>query len=98
VLKVLDAEPRPWARDAARDQLVRSALLALSSDWAFMVTKDSAAGYARDRHRRHHLQTHELATLIERGHPDVLRHAVEMRSADRPFGHLDARLLAEKVV
>ncbi len=95
VLKVLDAEPRPWARDAARDQLVRSALLALSSDWAFMVTKDSAAGYARDRHRRHHLQTHELATLIERGSPDAVRHAVEMRSADRPFGHLDARLLAD---
>lgn len=94
VRKVLDSAPDQGARDAARDQLVRSALLALSSDWAFMVTKGSAAGYARDRHRRHHDETRELAALIERGHPDALRRARAMRSADGPFGHLDARLLA----
>ena len=64
----LDAEPRPWARDAARDQLAREALLALSSDWAFMVSKDSAAGYARDRHRRHHLRdARARGPSVERG-------------------------------
>ena len=38
-------------------------LLALASDWAFMVTKDSAAGYARDRHDRHHREARMLADL-----------------------------------
>jgi len=36
------------SRDPVADQAVREALLALSSDWAFMVTKDSAADYARE--------------------------------------------------
>ena len=35
------------------DQLAREALLALASDWAFMVSKDTAAGYARDRAAAH---------------------------------------------
>ena len=34
-------------RDPVADALAQEALLALSSDWAFMVTKDSAADYAR---------------------------------------------------
>ena len=37
-------------RDRALDDLAREALLLLASDWAFMVSRDSAAGYARDRH------------------------------------------------
>ncbi len=81
-------------RDLARDQLARSTLLALTSDWAFMVTKDSAAGYARDRHERHHLEARALADLVERGdtaEADSL--ATFLRGVDGPFGHLDARLL-----
>ena len=35
------------------DDLAREALLVLSSDWAFMVSRDSAAGYARERHDGH---------------------------------------------
>ena len=82
-------------RDPVRDQLVRSTLLALSSDWAFMVTKDSAAGYARDRHDRHHREARLLADLVERG-DGAAAHALAMRlqRKDHPFGHLDARLLA----
>jgi len=76
----------------ARD--VTGRLLALASDWAFMVTKDSAAGYARDRHARHHREARLLADLIERGDvaaaDDLAR---RLRSVDGPFGHLDARLL-----
>jgi 1,4-alpha-glucan branching enzyme len=82
------------ARDTTRDQLVRTTLLALASDWAFMVTKDSAAGYAHDRHARHHREARLLADLVERG--DVAASddlARRLRSVDGPFGHLDARLL-----
>ena len=92
VLKVLAiATPD---RDPVRDQLARSTLLALSSDWAFMVTKDSAAGYARDRHDRHHREARLLADLVERGDTSAAHAlALRLRDVDGPFGHLDARLL-----
>jgi 1,4-alpha-glucan branching enzyme len=94
VLKALTATAHGSGRDAARDQLVRSALLALSSDWAFMVTKDSAAGYARDRHERHHREARELAALVEKGDTAAAhRLADRLRAVDGPFGHLDARAL-----
>jgi 1,4-alpha-glucan branching enzyme len=83
------------SRDAVRDQLLRTTLLALASDWAFMVSKDSAAGYARDRHVRHHAEAHRLADLVERD--DLVgarRYAARLRASDGPFGHLDARVLA----
>ncbi|MBN6033760.1 glycoside hydrolase family 57 protein [Amycolatopsis sp. 195334CR] len=71
--------PAPGYRDPVRDQLVTEALLALSSDWAFMVTKDSAADYARRRARVH----------TERF--DALAGGRALSASDRPFGHLDAR-------
>ena len=40
-------------RDACADEMVTELLLALASDWAFMITKDSAADYARARARAH---------------------------------------------
>jgi 1,4-alpha-glucan branching enzyme len=83
---------RGTTRDPALDQLAREALLALSSDWAFMVTKDSAAGYARDRAATHARRFAELAALIESGRRDAAeRLASELRAVDGPFGHLDAR-------
>jgi len=92
VLKVL-AIPTP-DRDPVRDQLARSTLLALSSDWAFMVTKDSAAGYARDRHDRHHREAALLADLVERGDTHAAHAlAARLREVDGPFGNLDARIL-----
>jgi 1,4-alpha-glucan branching enzyme len=78
-------------RDRELDTLAREALLALSSDWAFMVSRDSAAGYARDRHRAHtdrfHLMADRLLTGDGRG-----------RNPDEAAGnvvvpHLDARLV-----
>ena len=54
-------------RDALADQIAREALLALSSDWAFMVTKDSAAQYARARHDHHHRTFAALADAWEAG-------------------------------
>jgi 1,4-alpha-glucan branching enzyme len=62
---------------------VREALLALSSDWAFMVTKDSAADYARRRAARHGARVTELATALRAGRPTT--------GWSGPFGHLDAR-------
>jgi 1,4-alpha-glucan branching enzyme len=82
------------ARDPAADQMVREALLALSSDWAFMVTKDSAADYARRRAKVHGERFAELAELIRLGHPDrALAKARALRPEDGLFGHLDARAL-----
>lgn len=96
VLRVADKslDSAPPTRSMALDQLVRQALLALSSDWAFMVTKDTAAHYARERHRAHHAAVHRLADLIEAGRDhDALRETAAQRSIDGPFPHLDARLL-----
>jgi 1,4-alpha-glucan branching enzyme len=81
----------PW-RDPARDQLVREALLTLSSDWAFMVTKDSAADYARRRAKVHGDRFGELAGMIRAGNEErALRRAAELRGEDGLFGRLDAR-------
>jgi 1,4-alpha-glucan branching enzyme len=82
----------PSTREMSRDQLVTEALLALSSDWAFMVTKDSAADYARRRARVHTERFDELAGLLRSGQLDRARtRARELRAEDHPFGHLDAR-------
>jgi 1,4-alpha-glucan branching enzyme len=85
-------------RDPLRDVLAEQALLALSSDWAFMVSKDSAADYARGRAHLHAGRVEELAGLLADGHRDaaealVARWGPDARRADAVFGHLDARLL-----
>jgi len=70
------------------DDLAREALLVLSSDWAFMVSRDSAAGYARERHDGHVARFHALADAVEGtgAHPGP--------SVDGALAsHLDARLL-----
>ena len=85
---------RGRTRDPVLDQLAREALLVASSDWAFMVTKDSAAGYARDRAASHSARFDRLANLVESGRSaDAARYAAELRAVDGPFGHLDARQL-----
>jgi 1,4-alpha-glucan branching enzyme len=79
------------ARDPVLDQAVREALLALSSDWAFMITKDSAADYARRRAKVHADRFAELASMIRHGRG--AERAEELRAEDGPFGHLDGRTL-----
>jgi 1,4-alpha-glucan branching enzyme len=83
-------------RNPALDQLAQQALLALSSDWAFMVSKDSAADYARSRAHDHYGKFWELARAILGGNT-VRTQAItrEFGLVDRPFGHLDARLLLQ---
>jgi 1,4-alpha-glucan branching enzyme len=94
---LLDATGRAAGatRDPVRDALAQQALLALSSDWAFMVSKDSAAGYARDRAHGHAERVGELAGLLAAGQERPAAHLVAGWGAmDSVFGHVDARLLA----
>jgi 1,4-alpha-glucan branching enzyme len=92
--ELLDLPFGATAKDPVLDQTVREAMLALSSDWAFMVTKDSAADYARRRAKVHGDRFAELASLIRSGHRDRAEaRARELVAEDGPFGHLDGRLL-----
>jgi 1,4-alpha-glucan branching enzyme len=92
--ELLDLPFAATTRDPVLDQTVREAMLALSSDWAFMVTKDSAADYARRRAKVHGDRFAELASLIRSGHRShALARTRELVAEDGPFGHLDARLL-----
>jgi 1,4-alpha-glucan branching enzyme len=91
---LLDATASPAVRDPVRDQLAREALLALASDWAFMVSKDSAADYARRRADEHRARSAELAGAIRSGDPTAGEIAERYRAVDGPFGHLDARDVA----
>lgn len=89
-LKAVDGSPTwpdPWL-----DQLAAEALLALSSDWAFMISKDSAAAYARGRHRHHHDAFTRLADALETGRHDP-RLLAGLRDPDSVFPGLDGRLL-----
>ena len=95
LLKIVDSHGGVQ-RDPSMNQLLRTALLALASDWAFMVTKDTAAQYARERHHRHHAAFTRLADLIDSGRAvDARREAHRQQSLDGPFPMLDARLLQE---
>ncbi|MBW0117517.1 1,4-alpha-glucan branching protein domain-containing protein [Pseudonocardia abyssalis] len=87
---LLSVPPAGPGRDPLRDALAQEALLALSSDWAFMVTKDSAAGYARDRAHAHAARVDELAALVHDGRRGDAEQRVRSWPA-QPFGHLDAR-------
>lgn len=96
LLDVVDSQlgrgrPAAAGRRDDLDQLARDALLTLSSDWAFMVSKDSAAGYARERVAAHETAFSALARAIDEGRGMAV--APGQRTIDGPFGHLDARAL-----
>ncbi|WP_063010071.1 1,4-alpha-glucan branching protein domain-containing protein [Nocardia kruczakiae] len=81
-------------RDPVADQLLREAILAVSSDWAFMVSKDSAAGYARDRAHQHAHAVREIAAAVTAGQLAKARQlAAGWYAADGFFPALDARRL-----
>jgi 1,4-alpha-glucan branching enzyme len=81
-------------RDRVADQVLREALLTVSSDWPFMVSKDSAADYARYRAQLHAHATREIADALASGHRDVAERLAEgWNRADGLFGALDARRL-----
>jgi 1,4-alpha-glucan branching enzyme len=80
--------PAGSARRPDLDDLVREGLLALASDWAFMVSRDSAAAYARDRHDEHTARFTALADALEGSGPRP-GPSVDVALAS----HLDARML-----
>ncbi len=81
-------------RDPVRDALAGQALLALSSDWAFMASADSAADYARARAHLHAGRVEELAGLLAAGRRAAAAHRIaSWGDPDPVFGHLDARTL-----
>lgn len=83
-------------RSIAADQLARELLLTLASDWAFMISKDSAAEYARGRLGNHLAATRDLIRLVSSGNIAVAHaRAIQQQQRDYAFGHLDARNFAQ---
>jgi len=81
-------------RDPVADQILRETLLTVSSDWPFMVSKDSAADYARYRAQLHAHATREICAALASGRRDAaIRLAKGWNAADGLFGALDARRL-----
>ncbi|SPM37704.1 Predicted glycosyl hydrolase, contains GH57 and DUF1957 domains, partial [Mycobacterium rhizamassiliense] len=88
------ASDGPVARDRVADQILRETLLTVSSDWPFMVSKDSAADYARYRAHLHAHATREIAGALASGRRDTAQRLAEgWNRADGLFGALDARRL-----
>jgi len=84
----------PIPRDRVADQILRETLLTVSSDWPFMVSKDSAADYARYRAHLHAHATREIAGALASGRRDTAQRLAEgWNRADGLFGALDARRL-----
>lgn len=91
--QVVDVHRR-LGRSESLDQLARETHLLASSDWAFMISRDSAAGYATERIHAHSRAASELADLIEERGPDsdeALVFARNRRTLAGPFGHLTAQ-------
>ena len=98
LLSAVRPSARPGAhRDRRLDAMTREALLLHASDWAFMVSRDSAAGYAWDRHEGHLAAFRTLAagqqpaTTRPPAHPPAPVPNVVVP-------HLDARTLADGLV
>ena len=83
-------------RDRVADQILRETLLTVSSDWPFMVSKNSAANYARSRAHLHAHATREICEPLRHGNrPRAEQLADQWNQADNLFGALDARRLIQ---
>ncbi|PYE15594.1 1,4-alpha-glucan branching enzyme [Williamsia limnetica] len=79
-------------RDRVSDQILREALLTASSDWPFMVSKDTAADYARNRMYTHAHATREICDAADRGREGLANDlSARWNIADNLFAGLDAR-------
>lgn len=84
-------------RDPVADQILRETLLTVQSDWPFMVSKDTAAGYAQDRAYKHAHATREICAAADAGRDHRAGElAAGWRRADNLFGALDARRLPDR--
>ncbi|MEE2034750.1 DUF1957 domain-containing protein, partial [Rhodococcus chondri] len=81
-------------RHRVHAQMLREALMTVSSDWAFMVSKDTAAAYARDRAHKHAHALREIAAAVASGRTGTAARLAEgWYRADNLFPALDARRL-----
>ena len=78
---------RSVGRDTLGDALTTELLLGLASDWAFMITKDSAAEYARGRAAAHFSR---VAQLLQDAHHSSNVAAATQLDSRLPF--LDSRI------
>jgi len=92
LLSTVDSR-RSQVRDRDLDQLCREAYLMLASDWAFMVSKDSAAEYANHRIATHSERFDRLRRALDSDPVRAAETARAFEQVDGPWGHLDARLL-----
>ncbi|AUH68412.1 MULTISPECIES: 1,4-alpha-glucan branching protein domain-containing protein [Gordonia] len=87
----------PDVRDEVADQILRETLLTVQSDWPFMISKDTAAGYAQDRAYKHAHATREICEASDAGKEQrAAGLAAGWRRADNLFGALDARRLPSR--
>ncbi len=89
------AHGRLGARRRDLDQLVRTLWNALSSDWAFLVSREQSVHYALERAVEHRRDFHTLAQLVEDGATQAaIAEAARQSVADLTFASLDARVPA----
>jgi 1,4-alpha-glucan branching enzyme len=96
LLDALDGElsqGRLTARRPDLDQLIREALMHLSGDWAFAISRDQAADYAWQRAIGHRNSVHWIADALGRGPAEALAAARDVARGGAPFARLDARAL-----
>jgi 1,4-alpha-glucan branching enzyme len=78
------------------DQLLVSLFHALSSDWAFLVTRGQSVDYAHRRAEQHRREFHGLAQLVEDGRFEQSRaQASRLALRDGAFPSLDARVTTQ---
>ncbi|MFY9330847.1 MAG: 1,4-alpha-glucan branching protein domain-containing protein [Candidatus Nanopelagicales bacterium] len=77
-------------RNLLSDQLITSLLLALSSDWVFLIEKAGAAQYASERAAAHLADVRQLIDASSAGRGDD-SDWVRIAQRDGIWGHLDAR-------
>lgn len=81
-------------RDRVSDQILRETLMMLSSDWPFMVSKNTAADYARRRLYTHAHAAREICDAADRGREQgATTLSARWNLADNVFAGLDARRL-----
>jgi len=75
-------------RERALLQAARELLLAEASDWTFMITRDAAAAYARDRFEMHRSRFLSLADMLDRD--EIAAEALaSLEETDNPFPWLE---------
>ncbi|MBC7253676.1 MAG: DUF1957 domain-containing protein [Actinobacteria bacterium] len=69
-------------------QAARELLLMEASDWSYMVTRDTAAGYARERFYTHAERFRRCMSMLDRGEAE--EELVRLEETDNPFPWLHA--------